>query len=728
MVLTGSARWLIDGVVAEPSEYKNVEVAKGLPKKAAEVKEAPPRRENVDVITRSVDAIVRSSVPTKGDKEDERMKQVLDAHKDLNKEFSHLAARAEIERTLTSEDYKRIKEIGDAVVEKATLDEMLKLPEERILELGERAGGKAAEEVKNFVNGVSTLGRAFQYYIFGAPPDEDLSDEAAAIKSLATPLMTISPAAMAVGAAIGGPIGAAVGGSLGLLGWWLADNVAGRLDLLDYERRKREHEKEQGKEYLKRQEEAAKKWMESKIEAEKQILEIRRNEKKISDEEYFKRMEELEEKKRRQNEEWEKFWREKEEADREKEKAYEERKRVDSAVDVMKSYTYQIRDIMDSVKTLTYNKMNDEALKQLEAAKAVLKTMRDKYVELQDLLDKAGMKEVFYDAMQTLTSIIDANTAALKGKNPTKQIAKAYVNNVQHHYETMKRVEREDVRMPIVDKTYTPYGVKDPEAYARIRRVRTRVTRPILEDEEEEYRKETSIGIEEFKAALRPLTLRKKVINNQVLIQRYMESLLKSLAEYFDLYPAPMSKLNLEELIYYVKWLKEVKKPKCSQIPSKEWNRWRSVFMPPEALSLIAEDLSETGISEETLKTLNIVEAEALARAKQYLWAAGYRGYMTPHEYKLYDKLKEITGLTDDQLYAILTDPDQNEPETFLTLNKQLDGGEVMEEIKKKWEAYKKYVASLIASKEEKQTALYSYAAKLGITPTLDDLREAGII
>jgi len=50
------------------------------------------------------------------------------------------------------------------------------------------------------------------------------------------------------------------------------------------------------------------------------------------------------------------------------------------------------------------------------------------------------------------------------------------------------------------------------------------------------------------------------------------------------------------------------------------------------------------------------------------------------------------------------------------------------EEIKEKWESYKAYVATLIATPEEKANALYEYAREIGVKVTDEDLRQVGAL
>jgi hypothetical protein len=99
------------------------------------------------------------------------------------------------------------------------------------------AGRTFADTVKAVGDGIATFGRGIWYAIVGAPEDEDLQDEIAALKGTGLAMMTVGGGAAAAAAAtgVGAPL-ATVLGTVGLLGWALTDNFAGRLELLQYQR------------------------------------------------------------------------------------------------------------------------------------------------------------------------------------------------------------------------------------------------------------------------------------------------------------------------------------------------------------------------------------------------------------------------------------------------------------------------------------------------------------
>lgn len=124
---------------------------------------------------------------------------------------------------------------------------------QNVSELLGGAGRAFADTVKAVGDGVSAFGRGIWYSIVGPPEDEDLQDEIAALKGTGLTLMTAGGAGAAAAAATGAgaPVAAALG-SLGLMGWALVDNFAGRLEFLQSQR---QQEKKKAEYERKREEE-----------------------------------------------------------------------------------------------------------------------------------------------------------------------------------------------------------------------------------------------------------------------------------------------------------------------------------------------------------------------------------------------------------------------------------------------------------------------------------------
>jgi hypothetical protein len=134
--------------------------------------------------------------------------------------------------------------------------------------LAEQLGGAGrtfADSIKGVADGISAFGRGIWYGIVGPPEDEDLQDEIAALKGTGLTLMTAGGAGAAVTAAtgVGAPV-AAVLGSIGLLGWALVDNFAGKLEFIQSQR---QQEKKRAEYEAKREEEQAARSVKSQLDA-----------------------------------------------------------------------------------------------------------------------------------------------------------------------------------------------------------------------------------------------------------------------------------------------------------------------------------------------------------------------------------------------------------------------------------------------------------------------------
>jgi hypothetical protein len=127
------------------------------------------------------------------------------------------------------------------------------------------AGRTFADTIRTIGDAVSTFGRGIWYSIVGPPDDEDLQDEIAALKGTGLALMTAGGAGAAAAAAtgVGAPVAAALG-SVGLLGWALTDNFAGRLEFIQSQR---QQEKRRREEEAKRQEEQAARSVKAQLDA-----------------------------------------------------------------------------------------------------------------------------------------------------------------------------------------------------------------------------------------------------------------------------------------------------------------------------------------------------------------------------------------------------------------------------------------------------------------------------
>ena len=126
-----------------------------------------------------------------------------------------------------------------------------------------RTLGFNAEELEKVGKLIPNLLKGIEWYITGKIDPKDYEEVSAAVKTAGTVLMGASPAgltAAGVAAATGfsAPVAGLIGGvsgALGLIGWWLSDNVAGRIDLMKSQLDKEAKEK-QTEEAIRKRDEA----------------------------------------------------------------------------------------------------------------------------------------------------------------------------------------------------------------------------------------------------------------------------------------------------------------------------------------------------------------------------------------------------------------------------------------------------------------------------------------
>jgi hypothetical protein len=276
--------------------------------------------------------------------------------------------------------------------------------------------GKPVADTLEFIR---NLGEGVYTYITGQPVDDDLRDEAAAVKTVGTTLMTAGAAGGALAAAtgVGAPAALALGG-VSLLGWWLTDNVGGRLDLIQYEHEKEKKALEWDEKWMERKRREAEEWTERQAELERKRAEREAR----SEEEFRRRMQEIEESRQEHLERVAAFYNELEERRRKRDEEtrafYEERERIETANSNAFSLAQQVRDVMDAAKNAMINKQPEVALNLLNQAESAVAALRDYIERNRDTLIRAGTYDTYLSAAQTYQDVIDAQQAVLMHTKP----------------------------------------------------------------------------------------------------------------------------------------------------------------------------------------------------------------------------------------------------------------------------------------------------------------------
>lgn len=268
------------------------------------------------------------------------------------------------------------------------------------------------EFIRNLAEGVYT-------YITGRPVDEDLRDESAAVKTVGTALMTggAAGAALAAATGVGAPAALALGGA-SLLGWWLNDNVAGRLDMIQYSREKEKKMLEWDEKYAERKRREAEEWAERQAEMERKRAEREAR----SEAEFRRRMQEIEESRQNHLERIAAFYNDLEERRRKRDietrEFYADRERIDTVNRNAFSLAQQVRDTMDAAKNAMINKQPDIALNLLNQAEGAVAALRDYIDRNRDDLIRAGTYETYLSAAKTYQNVIDAQQAVIMSGRP----------------------------------------------------------------------------------------------------------------------------------------------------------------------------------------------------------------------------------------------------------------------------------------------------------------------
>ncbi|MEM2446280.1 MAG: hypothetical protein QW734_06450 [Candidatus Bathyarchaeia archaeon] len=262
------------------------------------------------------------------------------------------------------------------------------------------------DRVKTIADGIATFGRGVVYGIIGPPENEDLSDEIAAVKGTGLGLMAGAPPAAAVAAAtgVGAPVAAAIG-SLGLLGWGLVDNIAGRLEFIQSQR---ESEKKKERERLQNLEDYKKKmdmWLETTKAAEEIKKEAREELNRYYEELNAKR-ELSEEEKRREEEEERAFY---------------------ALINALKAKIEEIKTHYALAQNAYYAKNQELALSELDKALELVKFLETDIEINKVLLEKFGYYVSLVQQASSILNMINAMKKVYSGLNPNRDLQNAAI-------------------------------------------------------------------------------------------------------------------------------------------------------------------------------------------------------------------------------------------------------------------------------------------------------------
>jgi hypothetical protein len=289
----------------------------------------------------------------------------------------------------------------------------------RLREIAKAFMETTPKPVADFLEGAGNFLEGIYTYITGQPVDDDLRDEAAAVKAVGTALMAAGTAGAAAAAAtgVGLPVAGALGG-LTLLGWWLNDNVAGRLDMIQYQKDKEKKMLEEEQRYLERKRQEAEEWANRQAELERKRAEREAK----SEEEFMRRMQEIERRRQEQLERLHAFYQELEEKRRKREEQtqayYQERERLETATRNAFALAQNVRDLMDAAKNAVINKQPDIAFNLLSQADDTAAQLREYIERYKDDLIKAGVYDTYLQAWKTYQNIIDSQQGILLTRYP----------------------------------------------------------------------------------------------------------------------------------------------------------------------------------------------------------------------------------------------------------------------------------------------------------------------
>ena len=528
-----------------------------------------------------------------------------------------------VERAMTTEEAaKAIEEaerlayqiyenyIGSKNVEENTDNKTVNILEQVGKTLGE-IGAKLVDGVSTVANAIATFGRGIWYGIVGPPPEEDLSDEIAALKGTGTVLMTAGAGGAAAAAAtgVGVPAAAALGG-LSLLGWALVDNFAGRLEFAQAERERERKEKEKAQQL----EDAWRRKREEDLRAFERQMELWAQKKREEREEYQKMIEEIERERRKRREEEIEFWRkvneERAKAEEQRRREEEEERRFYAITTSLKSRAEGLKSVLQAASNAYFAKNYETALSLLDEAEGKVKELKSTIEANRELLQKFDYYAAFMDQARAIENAIAANRKAWSGKSPNRELTNAVTNYANSTYQ----FNRHAAKRVRTTGSFNVFDADDVNFLYKLLRTQ---------------RKNYAVGRLLSDATLFWL--------NRIPVIWY-----------------PRSKLAPQTILKFRLWLKRQKKTPLAAIPNSAWNLAAGYSYSRYMLMLMIRALKDAKVSLDEVANLKLRELEAILRARQYIYVAANRGYWHPYELELYNRLKELLMLTDYQAEKLL--------------------------------------------------------------------------
>jgi hypothetical protein len=487
----------------------------------------------------------------------------------------------------------------------------------------------AAQHLRDVLNGV-------RHGMFGGGHPVDLARELAAVKAMGGALMQTgmaltAPAGVAAALAGGGPAGLAVPGIAGAMtlgGWALVDNVSywisSRLEQAKRELRDRikfieetEREQQKREQWAEAQKREREEWMEAMkgyLEEKKKMSEEERKEWDKRKEEDRKWMEEYLKRKQEAYEEYRKWMSEEEarkKAEEEAKKAeYQEYLQFENVSKTVEAALGEVKGLMSAADNAYFAKNPDMALGNLERAYNKILEIAEYVANNKEILQKYQSYEWILASLESLANVILAKAEAFKLKNPTDRVVKAAYSAAKASY------HRHDSRRTEVRKVVSKPTLRLDDIIA--------LARSYLEE----------------------------VKTNAVL--DVINDLVKNTAETYKVTPIPASPLSCETIIKFRAWLASNIKTPLARIPNYAWNKASGYSYTPEMIKLIHDALREIPVMPEEVAALEPRDLEAILRARQYIYAASKRGFFSPYEYELYQRLKQLLQLTDYQAAKLL--------------------------------------------------------------------------
>lgn len=453
-----------------------------------------------------------------------------------------------------------------------------------------RSMGFNVESLEKIGKTVQNLMKGISWYVTGQIDPEEYEDVSAAVKSVGTALMSVSPIGMtAAGAAaatgLGAPVAGAVAGvsgALGLIGWFLNDNVAGRIDMMKYQLDKEKKEAES--------EEKRKSYEEAKANfsaLESAIITLRDME-KVADSYYYA-------------------------------------KDIENASRVIEGVLARIQELKEAVEGMR-NKLPSDAhadtlLESLRAVENVALAKKRLYEEKNPQRHLVNAQVNFANALKILSDFMEKQYE----KRPQIDVRKREEKEILKSYEKLKAADVRAVKS--VGKLSSSLRSKYPTVTYQKSKLTTK--RRSYQDDPELYSILMKI------AQLRGFTAPEP----------------EKLPEIAGL---PGHVLEYPIIVKVLTYVTYNPKTPLAAMPNAYWNQkaGKSYNNLDRYLFIVA--LTQAGINSAEVAHLKEYELEALLRFRQYMYAAMKRGYFLPWEFELYTRFKELTLVDDEWIIAVM--------------------------------------------------------------------------